>query len=258
MTEETTPVAPATETTPTAAPTTTQPVASTSAVDTATVPSWVKELDTADTNMLRKHPRVAAIVGELVGRNMAAEKQRITAESQRALQDQTEAQLLTLLDENEDSIAQRYPAVAAHIKQLKSTRDDRQSQEAYSKALNKMAEAIGRGYQAVPEWKELTPEDHETLAKSVANLPDDDVLPTYNARALDIIAERRATARLAERMAKELTREREAIRKEEAAKLLQQQSAPDMVKPRATPSTVNVNSMSDKEFDEYWEKRFKR
>lgn len=262
MTEEATPVAPATEQTPPAKPTTQapveKPVASMPPAEPATGPSWVKDLDTADPELVRKHPRVMAIVGELFGKRIAAERQRITEEQSRSAQKTVEEQMLALLEDNEESIAQRYPAVAAHIKRLKDTRGDRQAQEARSEALNRMAAAIGKGYQAVPEWAELTPEDHESLAKSIASLPDDDVLPTYNARALDIVAERRAAKKATERIAREIEKEREAIRKEESARLLKEQSAPDMATPKAAATSVNINAMSDKEFDEYWSKRFSR
>ncbi len=261
MTEETTQAVVAPETTPIVAPVAPAPQADapvTPSAETATTPSWVKDLETADPDALRKHPRVAAIVGDLVRKNLTSERQRLADENTRAATRTVEQQLLTLLDENEESVTSRYPAVAAHLKALRQTQGQRASQEAHSEALNRLAASIGKGFQSLPEWPGLTAQDHETLAKSVAGLADDDVLPAYNARALDLIAERRAEKKAQDRMSKELATERDAIRKEESAKLLQRQNAPSTARPSALPTQADINAMSDKEFDTYWNRRFSR
>jgi hypothetical protein len=241
MSEETaspTPVpatdAPATPTTP---PQATTPAAeraagegtSAPAVDTAS--EWQKHLESANPEDLRRHPKVAGLVGDMVDKAMRRWRAEQDAEvSQRAAQ-QAEHHLLTLAKEDPEAFAERFLTDKQRettLRQINRLREDTRAEFAHS---------IGRAYQDAPGWDEI---DHEALAKAIANKPDDEVIPAFHKEAmrqlLDLNASRKAKAEFETWKEKELAKEREAIRKEVAADLLKKGPRPDMTRGRNLPT----------------------
>lgn len=115
---------------------------------------------------------------------------------------------------------------------------------------------IGQSFQDVPEWANFTAEDYAQLVKAVEGKDDYEAIAAYNKTMVNIIATKRAEAIHHDRWEKELAKEREAIRQEEAAKLLKQAPQPDLTKPKGTPAAVNLDAMSPKEFDAWYQRTF--
>jgi hypothetical protein len=192
-------------------------------------------LDQADAKELRSHPRIAGIIGSENQRAIQAEKQRIKVEEGVAAAKAAEAELLQLAQDDPVAFSEKWltdkqrEKIQGEISDLRdSTRRD-------------FATAIGRAFRAIPEWGDLTPDEHTTIAKAILNQPDDEVLPLFNRTALELVA----------------VKQREAIRQEEAAKLMQNGAAPDLARPKSAPGRLNFSKMSDREFAEYWDKNHK-
>jgi hypothetical protein len=262
MTDETKPVAvPSTteggQEPPAAAPATTsapapQPQEPNGAQAEPTPPTWLTELEKVDARELRKHPKIAGIIGSEQQRAIQTERERIKVEEGERAAKAAEQRLRDL--------AQKDPVTFAEQWLSQAQKDDiqRQLDDLHRKTRSDLATAIGRAYQGLPEWKELSQEDQEALGRAVMGKPDDEVLPLFTTHAADLVARRRAERQFNEWKTKELAKEREAIRQEEAAKLLKGSDAPDGRAPKGEPAGVNVHTMSDAEFDAYWKKKFGR
>lgn len=221
-------------------------------------PTWQEMLEEADARDLRRHPRVAGIIGSEIQRAVQSEMRRIQDGQTQQVRAQTEAELLRFSDENAEYMREHYPRAYEHLMGLQRQRADREVQGMRGQTRNELATAIGRSFQELPEWREVLEQDGETLARAVQGKGDDEVLPHFNRAALELVANRRAQRLLAEWRETEMTAAREAIRQEEAAKLLATSAAPDTSPPKGAPATVNVAGMSDAEFDEYYRRRFRR
>lgn len=252
MTDETTPVeAPVT---PEPAPAEPQaaPEATTAAepAPQAATPTWQEVLDKVDSKELRKHPKLAGILGSETQTAIQRERERIQHEEGEKAARAAEQRLRDL--------AQRDPVQFAEQWLTDQQRTDvqRQLNEMGAKARSDLAKRIGQAAAALPEWKELTQEDHEKLARALAGKGEDEVIPVFFSTVADLVTDRRAERRKEDWKAKELAKEREAIRQEERANAFKASDAPDGKAPKGTPAGTNIGAMSDKEFDEYWKKRY--
>jgi len=102
----------------------------------------------------------------------------------------------------------------------------------------------------------MTQDEHAKLMEAVQGKADDEVLTAFAAAATNLVAERRSIQRFEEWKKKELDREREAVRKEEAAKLLAKTPGADISRGKTRPDTVDVDSMTPRQFEEHWKKHF--
>lgn len=224
----------------------------------AETPTWQQELEKADAKDLRRHPRIAGIIGAELQRAVEADRQRRQEEQNRIDREQSEAELLKFLEDNADYLKQNHLKAYDQLMFLRRQYTDHQLGGVRERTRAELATAIGRAYGDVPEWKDLTEADHETLAKTVMGKSEDEVIPLFTRTALDLVAERRTQRKVNEWKEKELTKEREAIRQEEAAKLLRNSEAPDATKSKGQPAAgPNIKSMTDEEFDKYWNSRHK-
>ncbi len=193
-----------------------------SAPAVATPQDWSTSLEAASPDDLRKHPKVAGIVGDMVDKAMRRWKAEQDQQySQRAAQ-QAEEQLLKLAKEDPEAFAERFLSDKqreATLRQITRLREDTRAE---------FAQSVGRAYQDAPGWDEI---DHAALAKAIAGLPDDEVIPAFHREAmrqlLTINAEKSAKTLFADWREKELPKEREALRKEVAAELLKKEPKPD-------------------------------
>jgi hypothetical protein len=217
-----------------------------------TPPTWLEELEKADSRELRKHPKIAGIIGSELQRAIQAERERIKIdEGEKAARD-AEQKLRELAQSDPVTFADRW------LSDAQKADVQRQLDDLHRKTRSDLATRIGAAFREIPEWKELTPEDMESLAKEVMGKSDDEALPVFSRAATKAVAKRMADKIVAEFKEKELAKEREAIRQEEAAKLLKNSDAPDGKPPKGTPSGLNINAMSDAEFDAYWKKKYGR
>jgi hypothetical protein len=213
----------------------------------AATPSWITELDKLDPKELRRHPRIAGIIGSEIQTAIERANQKRDEDDAQKNAELAHAQARELAQTDVVTFAEKWLSED----EQKEVRKRLDSVE--STTREKFAKNIGRGYNSLPEWAELTPDEIGQITSKVQGLPEDDVLPTFNATALDVVARKRAAKMLSEWQQKELPKEREAIRKEEAARLLQGQSAPDLGRGSSGPGGVQrIVQMSDAEFEKQW------
>lgn len=230
---------------PSSAPVQTAPTTASETTPVAATPDWQEVLEKLDAKELRKHPKIAGIIGAAQQQAIQAEKQRIAAEEGTRAAKEAEANLRRLAQEDPVTFAEEW-LTETQKRDLQDQLDGLRGN-----TRHEFAEAIGRAYRDVPEWSELTEDDHAELAKALIGKSDDEVIPVFHQKALGLIAEHRARRLHAQWKEKELPKERETIRQEEAAKLLKTSEAPDTAPSKNAPARVNIDAMSDAEFREY-------
>lgn len=236
--------------TPEATPQPTTPPAAAETPPSAATVDWSAALNGVDPKALRSHPRVAGIIGSEIQTAIARAKAEVLDEQGRQAATAAEQRLRELARTDPIAFAEQYLTTA------QQTDLQRQMQTLHAQTREEFAKNIGRGYQALPEMAELSPDELGQLKTALEGVPEDDVIVRFNASLMDLLANRRAQKLHEEWKKKDLSKESEALRKEEAAKLLQAQATPDMASPKGLP-VVDVRSMSDKEFNDYWEKKIR-
>lgn len=181
---------------------------------------WADIVEKAPPDALRKHPKVAGVLGSELQKRLAKETERLAKQHDEAL---SKARA-------EWEAEQREPARSEYAKRLGA--------------------ALGQ----TREWQEATPEERTEFAKKLLNLDDDAALPAFLSTAVEFLTEKRKAAEIAAFKQKELKAAREAIRQELAAQFMRAMPAPDIARPKGRPSGVDIRGMSDEEFDEYYKK----
>jgi hypothetical protein len=227
-----------------------QPTAELEPAPQATTPNWLEELDKVDAKELRKNPKIAGIVGGEVQRAIQAERQRIQQEEGEKAARAAEQKLRDLAQSDPVQFAEQW------LTEAQKTDVQRQLDNLHKTTRSDLAQKIGAAYRDIPEWKELTPDDFDKLARAVMGRPDDEALSIFSREATDLVAERRAERKVKERWEKEIAKEREAIRQEEAAKLLKNSEAPDGKPPKGAPANTNIRGMTDEQFTKWWNERY--
>ena len=212
-------------------------------------PDWTRHLETVDPKELRKHPRVAGMIGSEIERAITRERERIQREEGARAAQQAQAELERLAREDPATFSERW------LSEYEQNKMRTQMDELRGRTRTEFATLIGQAYHNLPEWADVTPEEHQKLAGAVQGLPDDQVIAAYNAAALDLVANRRASKLLSQWREKELPKERETIRAEERAAALSKTDSPGITRPKGVSQRVDVNAMSDADFDEYWRSR---
>ncbi len=214
-------------------------------------PSWQELLDQTDAKELRRHPKVAGIIGS---ERQDAERKFQLHHSQKSESERLERQekaFLDLVEGNTDYIKEHHPLVHDRYIALQQERASREVASIRGNTVHEIAAAIGRAMHDVPEWQQLAEQDHQAIAKELANKSDDEVLPIFNRMAIQLVSKKM----LDKWKAEELAKEREAIRKEVNAQIMREGDAPDMTRSKSASKQgiVDVNSMSQEEFNKYWE-----
>ncbi len=207
-------------------------------------PTWQQELEKADAKDLRRHPKVAGLIGSEIQR--AIERDRLVQ------QEQQEARARQEAEANLRRLAQEDPATFAEnwLSQDAQQQLGNQVTNIRSKTRDEMALSLSAGAKSLPEWQHVTESDMQALATALAGKKDDEVLPVFLHQLVDTVSRYRAKALHEEWKAKELEDQRKAIRNEEAAKLMKRTGAPDLALAKGPAGKVNVGNMSTKEFDE--------
>lgn len=198
-----------------------EPQAPTEATPADLAMQW---LASASPDEIMKHDRIKGIFGNRLQIERDRIRKDLSDEQDRAAREKAEADLLELARYSPDRFAEKYltdyeqKRIANDVANMK--RDARLD----------FAKQLGAGYSALPEWKNLTPTQQEQLARSVAGKTDDEAIVSFNAAALDVIAEIRAEAKLSHYRETELPKEREAARQEAAAQRLKQGARPTLTR----------------------------
>jgi hypothetical protein len=216
-------------------------------------PSLQDLLDSADSKELRKHPKIAGIIGSEAQRLVQDQTTRqAQAVAQKAHQDREDA-LMRMMDDNSDWVKENHPQVFELMQEKKRQRAEEQLTGLRGKTIEEVGTAIGQTFQALPEWKGVTPEELSEIATSLAGKSDHEAIATFNQKALDLVAGKRAQQLHSAWVEKELPKIKEAIRQEERAARLGNTPGPDTKRGSKTSDSADVNSMSKEQFDSYWE-----
>lgn len=215
-------------------------------------PSWTELIANVPVEDLRKHPHIAGIIGSEMQRAREQAQRDLEERTHREAAEKAEQDLLKLAREDPEGFADRY--VSDHerkkiTQQVESARFD---------ARQAIAKAVGASVTSLPEWAELTREEYQSLVESVQNKSEDEAIPAYNQTVLNILAERRANKRLAEWRERELAKEREAIRAELKAQSAAQRPAPSVRSGATSSGQVDIDSMSDKDFQVWYDRNIRR
>jgi hypothetical protein len=222
--------------------------------ETPQAPTLQELLDKADAKELRKHSRIAGMIGSERQQAINYFKQHDSKRAATETRDKEEKAFLDLVEGNTDYIKEHHPLVFQRYTSLQQERAGRDIDEIRGKTVHQLAQSIGRALNDVPEWSELSTDDHETIAKELIGKPDDDILPIFNRMAITLVADRRAAKLLEKWKSSELPKEREAIKKELAAQMLKTDEAPDLARSKGQPKpTTNINDMTPAERDKWWE-----
>src|SRR3990172_6397439 len=123
--------------------------------------SWEEELNKADPKLIRSHPRIAGIIGSELQRAQQSIANQVRAEAEAKAAADAYENLRRLAQEDPVTFAEQW-TTEDHQRQLQS-----QLNNVHGQARHELATAIGRAYADVPEWSELTAEDHQALAMSL-------------------------------------------------------------------------------------------
>lgn len=225
------------------------------AVDT---PEWTRVVESVDPNDLRKHPRVAGIVGDMVDKAVRQWVSEQQVQVSRQAAQRTEAELMDMATRDPIGFSKRF------LNDKEAERYHMQLASIQERARQEFAGHIGKAYEAIPE-AQLTVQDRERLAKAIAGKTDDGVvLAAYNAEMANIIADKRTAKATAEFKEKELPArikaEREALRAEEAAKLRAKSGdGPGIARGRSAPTTISpqqIKAMPQADFDKMYAERY--
>lgn len=244
--QATTPETPATS--PEAAKPSAKPVAKPSsgknaAAPQAEVPTLEQLLEKADPEELRRHPRVAGIVGRMLAQERTAWDQQQRADQERQAREKAEAELEELARTQPLAFADRY------LSDKDKARVQEQLATMKASTARSIVEQVGRTFGT--EFN-LTSDELAEVTKALAGKTDDEVVPTFTKTVTRIAAEREAKKLFEQWREKELPKEREALRQEEAARLLKRERGPDMSRSRGG-AQIRPHLLPQEEFDKWYE-----
>ena len=185
-----------------------------------TRPEWAKFLDEAPADEIRKHPKFAGIVG--------SEKQRWTQEQAAAQEAQRAAneaaQRAKALEDAQNELDELYNKNPLEYADKKFTEDQIKRAQDRIKGLQvdarkAVAQQVGSAFHDIPEWQEIVndPASFSRLTAAIQGVPEDLVIPAWNATATELIAEKRAESKAEARLEERITQERTAWETEMAA-----------------------------------------
>lgn len=219
----------------------------------AELPAWMTAVSTADGKELRKHPKVAGIIGSELDRARKQWEAEAQAKVQRDAADRRRDELLEKARTAPVEFADEF--LTEHEKREQA----RAAAAEVTANYNKLGEEIGRGLEDIPEWMEMEPEErHAEMAKALQGLPPGEkLLGKFVATATAMIA-KRAIAKAREKDRAEFNaKERAAIEQEVTARFLANGRQPSIAR-AAGAGDVDLLKLSDKDFNEAYERRFLR
>ena len=236
-----------------------QPADVSQAPEAPPAPDWRTLINDVDPTELRKHPRFAGIVGSEIDRALKKREAEMSAETRRKLEAEQDDEIARLLEENDETLTTRYPKARERLQSLREARSQSQIQQQLNEARNEVARLVGQGYTSLPEWAEVAnSDDYASMIASLQTLPPEQQVLTFTQKATQLLAARMTAKQFAKWQKDELAKVREVIRQEEAAKLLSNTPSPDTKRASGLPPKLDISRMSDKEFEDYWNKEIKR
>lgn len=212
---------------------------------TPEVPLWQQELEKADAKDLRKHPKVAGLIGSEIQRAIERDRQVQQEQQHEKARQEAESRLRKLAQEDPMTFAEQWLSQDAQ-QQLGS-----QVATVRARTRDEYAMSLSAGAKSLPEWQSITEDDMREMATALANKKDDEVLPVFLSKLVDTVSKYRAKTLHDEWKAKELEEQRKAIRNEEAAKLLQKTPAPSTAPAKGQAAKTSVGNMTAAEYDAF-------
>jgi hypothetical protein len=209
----------------------------------AETPTLEQLLEKADPEELRRHPRVAGIVGRMLAQERTTWDQQQRTEQERTARENAERELEEMAKSRPLEFADRYltdkgkQRVQEQLATMKAT------------TARSIVEQVGRTFGT--EFN-LTGDELAEVTKALAGKTDDEVVPTFTKTVTRLAAEREAKKLFDQWREKELPKEREALRQEEAAKLLRKDRGPDMSRSRGG-AQIRPHLLSDEDFDKWYD-----
>lgn len=172
---------------------------------------------------LRRRRVIGSLAGDIAQQQREQERFQAAAEAVTA-----EKQRLKDLYENDRM------AFAEEIKTKLDVEEERREKAGLRDLTRReFGEKIGNALREFPEFNELTADDVQDLSKTLAGVPEDDVITVFTKKATDIVATKRAQ-KLAEGSLKErLAAERKVWEAEQAEKRVKERRAPTVRQPSA-------------------------
>lgn len=202
-------------------------------------------------DVLQSDRRLQSRIGNLGQRFAEQARQQIEADAKQREAQAAEARLRKLAEEDPFSFSQEYLKEHATSQARQEIENLRRGEQ------ETLMQAVGAAYGNLPEWRDIMadPDNAQRLASAVAGRQGADIVASFNATALDLVAERRA-----QKMPNTAARdaEIEARVQERLAARLRGETVPEMSAARImnTNSAGLINQMSDAEFDRFYKKTF--
>lgn len=231
------------------------PATSVDAAQGATEVDYSALLDSVPDEVLQKHSRFNGYAGRLAQRMAEQERANIVREQYEKARADKEQEMLKLAEENPFEFSQRY---------LRDKSEEKIKQELGSvrqQAQSALFERVAKGYAELPEWQRLTTEDFQKIQSRVVGKSDEELVAAFNVAAMDAVTEVRARDRADKDFKDRLSVERQAWEQEMQARRLRGEFPPDMSLPISAAGVSDVsaiNSMSDREFQQWYDRNIKR
>ena len=215
---------------------------------------WQKAIDEAPPEELRKHDRIAGIVGSELA--VKQENWRRDWESQQ------EARIKAEADANArrelKALYNKAPLEYADRKynedEDKDARDRLTALE--ENARTEVGRRIGAAYHQHPNWQKVidNPAEYATLMQAIAGRKDDDVVPAWNLAAAAALARVEATDIAAKKLAEELPKYKAAWEEEAAGRGLATSTRPDISRGGRTATVDPMPAMNWPQFNSWYER----
>lgn len=206
--------------------------------------------DPANKQRLLTHPDIAGVVGaqaQTLARNQLAAKEA------KAQKESEQDKLERMIKDAEKEAAQNPDGFSARwLKGMKRERKDEAANEVRASVRVEFGETLGKAIGAIPEFRELSPQEVAALAQVMVGKPPDQVIAVYTAAVLDKLAEKRAQKMHGTWKEKDLDTEAKARVKEANARRVATQPSPGLRAPSAGNTRVEPK-MGTPEWDRWYE-----
>jgi len=221
----------------------------------APAPDWRTALDTAPIDEVSKHPRFAGLLGERLQRERERIAQEAAETARRQADEEREADLLRLLEENDETLSTQYPKAKEALLERRRQREELDVQRRVGESYRDFSLRIGQAYASLPEWEEVVGKYRPALEEAInSKTTDAEQIQAFTITAADLVARVRADRQIQARIDDEVAKAKEAVRQEMAAERMGGTAAPDMRRPGGLPSASRrVAEMPEDEFDQWWQ-----
>ncbi len=208
---------------------------------------WASVIEKANPEELRRHPRVAGIVGDMVQKAHDRWKREQEDAITRQKAEEAEARLQKLAEEDPVAFANQY------LSKAQAEKVQRELAEVRSRTASDFAKAIGAAVAGLEEYKDLSQEDLAEIAAQLAGKAEHEVLGHYTVSMIKKLVAKGVGKSLEAEITKRLAKEKEAWRKEWEAERLTGEPAPDLAKPKPASKFDPAKLPPDK-FNQWYEK----